>query len=317
MSFNIIGTGSCLPQLTVTNDDLSKILETSDEWITSRTGIKERRICVSETADELAIEAAKRALENSGTDPKDIDLIICSTATPAYATPSVACLVSDALGTNCGAFDINAACSGFLYALNIANSYFKAGTVNKILVISAEQMSRALDWTDRSTCVLFGDGAGAVVLNKGDGLIYTEVNCIPNKEYIYINNCGQKSPYSTVEQSLPKLHMDGGNVMKFAVKAMAEGIMKALDKTGLSIDDIDYILPHQANMRILRSARKLLNVPEEKILSNIDKRANISSACIPILIDECNRKNLFKQGDMLAMSAFGAGLTTSSAILKW
>lgn len=317
MSFNIIGTGSCLPQTKVTNDDLSKIVDTSDEWIMTRTGIKERRVCTDETAEELAISAAKRALQDANIDGQEIDAIICSSVTTPYLTPSLACLVAGGIDAKCTAFDVNAACAGFLYALDVADSFFKAGKANKILVVSAEQMTRAVDWTDRATCVLFGDGAGAVVLTKGDGVVYSNTTCISNKTYINIHSYGQQSPFSTNQPIKPKLYMDGGNVMKFAVNAMSDGIKTALEKSSLTIDDVTYILPHQANMRILRSATRLLKIPEEKVLSNIELRANISSACIPVLMDECNKKGMFKKGDLLALSAFGGGLTIATMLLRW
>ena len=319
MSFIIIGTGSCLPELTVTNEDLAKLVDTSDEWITTRTGIKERRILSEESLLEIAAKAAKAALENAKVDAGELDLIICTTMQGDYVTPSLACLLQTEIKANCAAFDINAACSGFMYALDMAQAYFAAKKVKKILIVSAEQLSKFTDWEDRSTCVLFGDGAGAVVLAEGDGLISIRLKAKGHVDFLNIPSFVPQNPFSGKKENIPKsyVHMNGREIYKFAVSTVTEDTMKAVADAGISVDDVDYYLLHQANGRIIDAARSRLGQPECKFPVNLANTGNTSSASIPILLDELNSKNRLKKGDILLMSAFGGGLTAGVCIIKW
>lgn len=317
MNFQIIGTGSSHPACSKTNDDLAKLVETSDEWITTRTGIKSRYVSTGETLTDLACEAAARALENSGTAAQELDLIICSTIRGDYITPSLACVVQQKIGASCPAFDINAACPGFIYALDVAAGYFARKTVKKVLIISAEMMTKMVDWNDRATCVLFGDGAGAAVLSEGDSLLSIKIAAQGNPDLLHIPNVNGNSPFCDCPKDEPFLFMNGPEVYKFAVAAMERDVKEVVEKAGLTLDDITYVLPHQANLRIIDTGRKKLKIPKEKVLVNIERHGNISSACIPTLLDELNRKSFFKRGDILALCAFGGGLTTGACVLKW
>ena len=319
MSFTIIGTGSCLPAFTVNNEDLSKIVDTSDEWITSRTGIKKRHILQDETLLDIAAKAAEAALRNAKVEAHELDMIVCTTMQGDYITPSLACLLQDRINASCIAFDINAACSGFLYALDLAASYFESKKVNKVLIVCAEQLSKFTDWEDRGTCVLFGDGAGAVVLSKGDGLLSISLKAKGRLDCLNIPSSIPQSPFSALETKSDKsyIYMNGQEIYKFAVSTVTEDVIYAAQKAGIGIDDIDYFLLHQANGRILEAARNRLKQPESKFPTNLANTGNTSSATIPILLDELNQDNKFKKGDILLMSAFGAGLTSGVCIIKW
>lgn len=319
MSFNIMGTGSCVPQKIVDNDSLTKIVDTSDEWITTRTGIKERRVCDGETITSLAIQAAKSALENAGKNAQDLDLIICSTIEGEYITPSLACLVQKGIGASCPAFDLNAACSGFLYALEVAASFFDAGRAERILIVSAETMSRFTDWSDRATCVLFGDGAGAVLLEKGDGLLAIELHAMGGEEHLRIPAPTGNSPFVTGSKTAKPsyLHMDGQEIYKFAVSNAGSNLESVVRKAGLAFKDIALFLLHQANYRIIDAIIRRLREPKEKFPITVNKYGNISSACIPIMLDEINRSGRLRRGDRLALCAFGAGLTTGACVIQW
>lgn len=319
MSFNIMGTGSCVPQKIVDNDSLTKIVDTSDEWITTRTGIKERRVCDGETITSLAIRAAKSALENAGKNAQDLDLIICSTIEGEYITPSLACLVQKGIGASCPAFDLNAACSGFLYALEVAASFFDAGRAERILIVSAETMSRFTDWSDRATCVLFGDGAGAVLLEKGDGLLAIELHAMGGEEHLRIPAPTGNSPFVTGSKTARPsyLHMDGQEIYKFAVSNAESNLESVVRKAGLAFKDISLFLLHQANYRIIDAIIRRLREPKEKFPITVNKYGNISSACIPIMLDEINRSGRLRRGDRLALCAFGAGLTTGACVIQW
>lgn len=329
MSFTILGTGSALPGQIITNDALSQIVDTSDEWIRSRTGIAERRVCSTETAADLAYEAAINALQDSNCTANDLDMIICATISADYITPSMACVIQKRLGATCPAFDINAACTGFIYALDVAAGYFARKPDQKILVVAAEQMSRLVDWTDRSTCVLFGDGAAAAVLGKGDDLLAIQIGASGAIDPLYANNQQGNNPFvpqaDTVQSETPDnevpfstyMKMDGQEVFRFAVTAMTKTVESVLQEANLQKEDIAYLLPHQANIRIIDSARNRLHLPPEKCLSNIANRGNTSAAGIAILLDEANKAGLFKKGDILAFTAFGGGLTTGACILRW
>lgn len=319
MSFTILGTGSALPAKVVTNDDLSQLVETSDEWIRTRTGIAERRICTDESLTDLAVQAARKALEDAGCHAEELDLILCATISGDYATPSMACVIQMQLGATCPAFDLNAACSGFLYGLDVADAYFTRRPQQKILLVAAEAMSRLVDWTDRGTCVLFGDGAGAVVLGPGDDLLAIETGAKGTINPLYAANGWGNSPFRA-ESTQPAgnyLHMDGQEVFRFAVTAMVQTVDRVLAQCGKTREDVTYVVPHQANIRIIDAAMQRLKMPKEKCLTNIEKRGNSSAACVAILLDEASRAGRFKQGDLLALTAFGGGLTTGACILRW
>ena len=320
MRTRIIGTGSCMPEMVVTNDDLSKIMDTSDEWISSRTGIRERRLAREETTASMSVTAAKRALENAGITAQEIDLIIVGTITGDYVTPSTACEVQAALGADKAvAFDINAACSGFMFALHIADAYIKTGVYKTALILGAETLSKIMDWNDRSTCVLFGDGAGAAVVRSdetgllaydqgSDGARGTVLTCRSREN----NNPFVKNP---TEPSYT--HMDGQEVYKFAVTTVPASIKKVVGEAGLTIEDIDCFALHQANIRIIQSVAKRLKAPEEKFPTSLDHCGNVSAASVPILLDEINRKGILKPGMKIVLSGFGGGLTWGSAVLEW
>lgn len=316
MSFRIIGTGSAVPACRITNDDLSRLVDTNDEWITTRTGIRERPILTTESVTEIAVAAARNALENSGISPADLDYIICPTLGGDYMTPSLACVVQMELQANCPAVDVNGACSGFLYALDVADGVFARGKARYVLVLAAERLSRILDWSDRSTCVLFGDAAAAVVLEAGDALHYLEVTARGNlclASPFAPGSC----PYTEPDTRKPGLLMKNREVYTFAVSTICRSLKKAAEETGIPMEETDYFFLHQANLRIIETARKKLGLPEEKFPVNIQKYGNTSSASIPLLLDEWNRAGKLKKGQHLVLCAFGAGLTTGLAALDW
>ncbi len=315
MSFSIVGTGSCMPDCVKTNDQLP--IDSSDEWIKSRTGIEQRYICNEMRVTDIAAEAAKRALSNGAVDPTELDLIICATISADYVTPSMACLVQQMIGANCPAFDINVACTGFVYALDIAASYFASKKAKKILVVAAEAMSRIVDWTDRATCILFGDGAGAVVLSQGDDLLSITLTANGDTGPLKGSNLPGNCPFTVQKQDYPYLQMNGQDVFKFAVSSMCRDVEKVMTDANLSYEDVDYILTHQANMRIIQAAQGRLPIDKDKYRTNIDKCANTSSASIPILLDQLNQEGCFKSDDILVMSAFGSGLATGACVLRW
>lgn len=317
MTFKIIGTGSAHPARSVTNDELSEMVDTSDEWIYTRTGIHSRYICTDETITDVAEAAARAALENSGTAPEELDGIICTTIRGDYFTPSLGCMLQERLGANCPAFDMNAACTGFIYALDVAAGFFARGRVKKLLIISCENLSKMLDWQDRTTCVLFGDGAGAVVLGEGDDLLSIGVSAQGNQGVMFIPNVSGNSPFNKAPCPASFLTMQGHDVYKFAVNAMATQLDAAIQEAGLSHQDVTWVLPHQANLRIIEAAKKRLEIPHDRYCSNIEKYGNVSSAAIPILMDEMNRNNALHCGDILALVAFGGGLTSGACVIRW
>lgn len=317
MSFNIIGSGHFAPKYILTNDELSTMVDTSDEWIKQRTGIEERRICVEETITDLCVNSAKAALEDANVLPEDLDLIICATVRGEYITPSQACIVQKELGAACPAFDVNGACSGFIYALDVADSYFASGKVNKVLVIAAENLSNITDWKDRSTCVLFGDGAGAVVLEKGDGLRSIHLTAKGDTDSLFAHRGENTSPFYKHPSHQPVLFMNGQEVYKFAVVSMVRGIRKAIKDAGLEIEQIDHVIPHQANVRIIDAASAKLKIPIEKYVKIIHQYGNTSASCMPMALDIAAREGRFKKGDYIAMCAFGGGLTTGSCVIRW
>ena len=320
MTARIIGTGSAVPEQIVTNEDLSKIVETSDEWISSRSGIKERRLAKEETTTSLAILAGKRALENAGIASEEIEVIIVATCTPDYFFPNTACQVQEAIGAkHAVAFDLSAACSGFLFALSTAQAYIKGGIYQKALIIGAETMSKMIDWSDRSTCVLFGDGAGAAVVSaeetgvlelvqKSDGTGKGVLSCKARETRNLLNHESETKEY---------LYMEGQPVFKFAVKTVPECVEEVLKKAEVKKQEIRYYILHQANSRIIQSVAKRLKEPEEKFPMNLSLYGNTSAASIPILLDEMNRNGLLNRGDKLVLSGFGAGLTWGAVLLEW
>ena len=322
MRAKIIGTGSCLPDRCVTNEYLSTIMDTSDEWIQSRTGIRERHLVSSETETTLtlAVRAAKAALEDSGTLPEEIDLILVATVSSDFITPSTACMVQRELGArHAAAFDINAACSGFLFALNTADAYFQAGIYQTALIIGVETLSKIIDWSDRSTCVLFGDGAGAVVAKASEkGLVASLQGSDGTGGNILIcNHRTNNTPYISTGTDPDYLYMDGQEVFKFAVKKEPECIAALLEQAGIGAYDVTYYLLHQANFRIISSIARKLKLPLEKFPSNVSHCGNTSAASIPILLDEVHREGKLSEGDLLLLSGFGAGLTWGAALLRW
>ncbi|WMM25677.1 beta-ketoacyl-ACP synthase III [Tissierella sp. MB52-C2] len=321
----ISGVGSYVPEKKVTNHDLSKIVDTSDEWIVGRTGIEERRIASDDMAtSDLGTLAAKEALEDARVKPEDIDLIIVATVTADHAFPSTACIIQKNIGAmKAAAFDINVGCSGFVYGLSIGESFIKSGTYKKVLVIGAETLSRVVDWEDRNTCVLFGDGAGACVLEKceeGSGILSSELGSDgTNGQVLSQPAGGSRLPASieTLEDRLHYIKMDGKEVFKFAVRVMEKASINALEKADLNLDDLDFLVPHQANMRIIDAAAKKLKLEKNRICVNLNKYGNMSSASIPIALDEAVKDNRIKNGDNILLVAFGAGLTWASMTIKW
>ncbi|MEA4846205.1 MAG: beta-ketoacyl-ACP synthase III [Clostridiaceae bacterium] len=321
----IIGTGSCLPDKTVTNRDMEKIVDTTDQWIRERTGISERRMADENTAtSDLATVAAVRALENADLSPEEIDLILVATVTPDVMFPSTACIVQKNIGAvNAAAFDLEAACSGFLYGLAVAENFIKTGYCRNILVIGAETLTKIVDFSDRNTCVLFGDGAGAAVVSEvpeGYGLLSTYIGADGRGGHLLtVPAGGSRIPSSeeSIRNGLHYVKMEGKEVFKFAVKIMGDAAEKALEKCGLGKEDIDYLIPHQANMRIIEASVKRLKISNEKVYINLDKYGNMSSASVAVAIDEVNRKGILKDGDTVVLVGFGGGLTWGSAVLKW
>lgn len=317
MSFSILGTGKAVPEYVLTNDELSTMVDTNDEWIRTRTGIEERRVCKDETLTDLTVAAAKNALENAGISPGQLDLIICSTMRGENVTPSQACVIQKEIGATCPAFDVNAACSGFIYALDIADGYFVRKKVKYVLIVSMDNLSNIIDWTDRSTCVLFGDGGAAAVLGEGDDLLAIDLTAVGNDEVLRIPHGTNSSPFYRHDEEKAVLHMAGNEVYKFAVNAMSTGIKKVIAEAGLTEDDVDCVIPHQANIRIINASAKNLGISREKFFCNVNHYGNTSSGSVPLALDEANRAGLLKKGDIIAMCAFGAGLTTGSCLIRW
>jgi 3-oxoacyl-[acyl-carrier-protein] synthase III len=324
-SVSITGVGSYVPSRVLTNAELEKMVETSDEWITTRTGIRERRIAAADEAtSHMASAAAKLALANAGVTAEQIDLIIVATITPDMLFPSTACLVQQQLGaTRAAAFDIEAACSGFVYALDIASHFVASHTYNTVLVIGAEKMSSVVDWTDRNTCVLFGDGAGAAVLQNrpnAHGLLTTCLGSDGGKAGLLELPGGGSTHPATAESVAQKLHflrMDGRQTFKSAVNAMVAAATTALARCELTIPQIKCIIPHQANQRILSAVAEQLGAREEQVFVNVDKYGNTSAASVAIALDEAVRQGRIQRGDLVLLVVFGAGLTWGAAIIEW
>lgn len=316
MGFSIIGTGHALPANRVKNEALTQYFDTSDEWIRTRTGITERRVLVDESVTGLAAESARQALEKSGVKAEDIQLIICATMSGDYITPSLASLIVGEIGakSDCLAFDINMACCGFVYALSIADGFFRAGTIKTALVIAAEGMTRLVDWKDRSTAVLFGDGAGAAVLTASEKNAYFDVCTKSDHTALYAlragDNCPMREPVA-----YGFLKMNGQEVYKFASDAIEKRIIAVLNKAGLSAEQVDQFILHQANHRIIESAIYKLQLPKDRFPENIARFGNTSAASIPILLDELLESGTIKKGQKIVLCAFGAGLTSISCLI--
>ncbi len=318
MYSKIIATGSYLPEKILTNKDLEKTVDTSHEWILERSGINQRHIAAQdELASDLATRAAQRAIETAGLSPSEIDLLIVATTTPDMVFPSTACIVQSKLGiSGSPAFDVQAVCCGFVYALNIADLFIKSGQASNALIVGAEVYSRILDWNDRTTCVLFGDGAGAVVLSSSEepGILKTKLHadgsfrdklCVPGWV-----NAGEIS-------GSPMVTMDGGAVFKFAVKVFEQTARELLDEANLSIDDVDWFIPHQANIRIMESTAKKLKLPREKLIATVDHHGNTSAASIPLALDEAVQAGKVDRGDLLLLEGVGGGFTWGGALVKY
>jgi len=321
----IIGTGAYAPSRILTNYDLEKMVNTSDEWIMERTGIRERRVAAEDEAtSDLSIKAANNAIEMAGIKPEAIDLIIVGTVTPDMFFPSTASIVQNKIGAkNAVAFDISAACSGFIYALSIADQFIKSGTYKTALVIGAEVLSRMIDWSDRNTCVLFGDGAGAVILqadNGERGILSTHLHTDGSMwDFLYTPGGGSRHPIShqVIDDKLIYMRMKGNETFKVAVKSLESVVIEALDYNNLKPSDISWIIPHQANLRIIQSIVKRLEMPMEKVVLNIERFGNTSAASVPMALDEAVRDGRVKKNDIIIFEAFGAGLTWASALLRW
>jgi len=318
----IAGTGSYLPERILTNDDLAKLVDTSDEWITSRTGIRERHIAADgETTGDLAYHAAVRALEAAGVQASELDLIVLGTTTPDLIFPSTACLVQHRLGANgCPAFDVNAACSGFIYALTVADKFIRSGAARTALVIGAETLSRMVDWTERTSCVLFGDGAGAVVLKADNetGILSTHMHADGGKKELLWNPVGVSVGFKPGEDNAGvRIHMSGNDVFKHAVKALDSVVEETLEANGLDRHDIDWLIPHQANLRIIEATAKRLDMPMERVVVTVDKHGNTSSGSVPLALDEAVRSGKVQRGQLLLLEAFGGGFTWGSALLRY
>ena len=318
----ITGLGSYLPEKRMTNEDMARLVETSDEWIASRTGIRERRITTGETTSDLAYEAGRRAIADANLEPEQLDLIICATISPDSFMPSVACIVQDKLGAvKAAAFDLAAACSGLVYGISVATAFIESGMYRNILVIGAETLSKALNWSDRSTCVLFGDGAGAVVLQASDKEGILAVNLLSDgskQDYLCLPGLPLSNPFlSPTKADLPVITMKGQEVFKFAVRSIAENIKAVLLKTSWKKEDISYIVAHQANCRILEQAAKTCGIESEKFFMNLDQYGNTSAATIGIALDEMKQKGMLSLGDKIILIGFGGGMTSGAVLVEW
>ncbi len=305
MGFTILGTGSALPERSVSNDELSEFLDTSDEWIFTRTGIKSRHVCTTESLDDLAVAASERALQVSGIDASQLDLIVCSTTTGDHLVPAEACAVAERLGATCPAFDVSAA-------------YIARSRAERVLVVAAEQMTRALEWTDRATCVLFGDGAGAAVIEAGgDNPLAVELSTAPDVETLRVPGLVGTSPFKASADSASVLSMNGRRVFKFGVNAICDTVHKLAIDASILVEDIDHFVFHQANERILSQAVKRLGVPDERVVRTLRETGNISSACIPLALDRLANAGALHTGDTIALVGFGAGLDIGGYLLRW
>ena len=317
----IVGTGSYLPEKILTNDDISKFVDTSDEWIRERTGIRQRHVAAEgQTTSDLGIEAAKRALAAAGVDVSEIDLLVVGTTTPDVIFPSTACLIQHRLGANgCAAFDVNAACSGFIYALGVADKFIRSGAAKTALVIGAETLTRMLDWSDRATCVLFADGAGAVVLKADEetGILSTHLHADGGYRHLLHNPVGVSVGFKPEEKNAGvRVMMTGNEVFKVAVKTLDAVVEETLEANRLDKSQLDWLIPHQANLRIIEATARRLAMPMDRVIVTVDRHGNTSSASVPLALDEGVRSGRIKRGDLVLMEAFGGGFTWGSALLR-
>ncbi|MCR4420784.1 MAG: beta-ketoacyl-ACP synthase III [Clostridia bacterium] len=325
LAAGVLGTGSYLPEEIITNQDLERIVDTSDAWIRERTGIRERRRAAErEATSDLCLEAARRALADAGVPAEEIDLIMVATVTPDMAFPATGCLVQDQLGAaRAWAFDLEAGCSGFLYGLALGSQLIATGYSRYILLIGAETFSRIINWTDRNTCVLFGDGAGAVVMGpvpQGRGVLASRMAADGSGGKLLFQPAGgSRLPASeeTVKERLHTIHMRGPEVFRFAVRCMEEVSLDVLHRCGLEPQDLDLFVPHQANWRIIDATRRRLGLPEDKVVVNLDRYGNMSSASIPVALDEARQQGRLREGDLVLLASFGAGFTWGAALLRW
>ncbi len=313
----IIGTGSALPRKVVTNDMLVEFLDTSDEWITTRTGVKSRHVISDEKLEDMAIEAARKALEDAGLKAEDLDFIICSNVVNEFITPQLSCIIQGGIGASCPCMDLNCACAGFIHALEVAESFYKAGRVSNVLIVCAEEPTRMPDWNDRRTCVLFGDGAGAAVLGPGNNIKSIKLSASSSTDKLWQFRTLQPTPYITKDEKNVPLQMKGQDVFKFAVKAASKDISRTLEETSHQADEVDHYLLHQANIRIINAIQEYLGQPADKFPVNLTDHGNSSSSSCPILLDECSRSGRFRKGDLIAMSAFGAGFVSGAVLFEW
>ncbi len=321
----ILGTGSAIPDKILTNFDLEKMVETSDQWIVERTGIRERRIADDKTAaSDLGLAACRRAIEDARIDPEEIEIIVVATSSPDMLFPSTGCVVQSQLGIgNIPALDVSAACSGFVYGLVVSRGLLESGLYNTLLLIGSEVLSKFVDWTDRGTCVLLADGAGACVMrncNGERGILSTYVGADGSLgDLLCLPAGGTRNPASvdTVKKRMHFVKMKGNEVFRYAVRAMVKSAQEALKRAGLTTEDVDLFVPHQANMRIIKGAAERLKVPEEKVFTNIDRRGNTSAASIIIALDEARREGRLKEGDIVLVDCFGGGLTWGAAVIRW
>lgn len=317
----IIGTGSYLPEKVVTNADLEKILDTSDQWIQERTGIRERRLSHDdETSGDMAEAAAQNALEAAGVGPKDIDLLVLGTTTPDLIFPSTACLVQARLGLpDCGAMDVNAACSGFMYALSVADKYIRLGDASRALVIGVDKLTAMLDWNDRGTAVLFGDGAGAVVLEASDepGIMSTHIHAAGRHSDLLYADVGVGRGFKAEERGGVRIRMKGNEVFKVAVRTLGRIVDETLAYNQMDKSELDWLIPHQANHRIISATAKKLGMTMDQVVVTVDRHGNTSAASVPLALDEAVRSGKIKRGDKLLLEAFGGGFTWASALIKY
>lgn len=317
MSIQILGTGAYVPERILTNDELSTMVDTSDEWITQRVGVKTRRISVDESAADMGAKAAQRALEAAGITADQLGLIVGATVSSDHACPSMSALVQQKIGASCPAFDVSSACSGFLFALDTAAAFIARGGIQYALVLGAERLSRILDWTDRSTCVIFGDGAGAFVVAPGENYLQSHLFTQGGDSVLSIPLGKGNSPF--YENDVPPLavHMSGQETFKFAVRQIVSDIKLMTEQAGITADDIAWVVPHQANIRIIDLAARRLGIPMEKFVTNLDRYGNTSSASVPISFDELARSGKLKKGDLIILCAFGGGLSSGACLIRW
>ncbi len=313
----IVGTGSALPSLSVSNDMLATFLDTSDEWISTRTGVKHRRILSTETLLDLVAIAVEQALAQAKLTATDIDYIICSNLVNIYATPSFSSIIQGRIGANCPCLDINTACAGFIYSLDIADAFLKTGKVKTALIVCAEEPSRIVDWTERDASILFGDGAAAAIVTPGDDMRAIYLSTTSNIDALYYQRKLEFNPFLKRKEYGRPLVMNGREIYRLAVLNSIADINRVLDTVGIKKSDVKFYLLHQANMRIIEAIRQNLGEPEEKFPHNLEHYGNTASATIPILLDELNRANKLEKGDILVLSAFGAGFTTGACVLHW